>query len=456
MDMPEQKEIMKSTLNQPHQSKWFVIGWKIISLLVLGGLSIISFSYSITKTLDPSGAIDFHSYWYSGHFVRQGNDPYKAYFQSLTPDLPVNYWDSESTTSLPIAQPDLAIVPANTAPMVLLLTPFSYVSWSLGKVLWMVCNLVFMIAIPLMVLWVLPKGDPLGLFEKAILWLSFISFFGTRNIAGNGQTSLLVFALMLVTLIAMNKNGLLAGLALGIALSKYSLSLPIFIFLLLKKKFRIAFIAAGVQILGVFILWLITQASPFQILQGYIQILRIHTGLPGIHLATLFPDQTFLALLMTILMTVMVAIFLLKGRVKKGVLAEQGVMSQDIQLVDLVTVSILILWTVLVAYHRAYDTFLAILFIALIIYILAGPQKWQLAKLERNFLTISLWFYIVIMCLPARGISMLGVAVDNDFVTTWLDFQGRGLTLTLLFMLASAIWMLFRMQAFWQRGKISH
>jgi hypothetical protein len=456
MDMPEQKEIMIPTLNLPHQSKWFVIGWKFISLLVLGGLSIISFSYSITKSLDPSGAIDFHSYWYSGHFVRQGNDPYEAYFHSLTPDLPVNYWDSEPTTSLPVAQPDLAIVPANTAPMVLLLTPFSYVSWSLAKVLWMVCNLVFMIAIPFMVFRVLPKGDPLGLFEKAILWLSFISFFGTRNIAGNGQTSLLVFALMLVTLITMNKNGLLAGIALGLALSKYSLSLPIFIFLLLKKKFRIAFIGAGVQIFGIFILYLITQASPYQILEGYIQILRIHTGLPGIHLATLFPDQTLLPLLATLLMTVMVAVFILKGRVKIGAHAEHGMTSPDIQLEDLITVTILVLWTLLVAYHRAYDTFLAILFIALTIYILATSLKWQLTKIERTFLTISLFIYIVIMCLPARGISMLGVPVDNDFVATWLDFQGRGLTLMLLFMLASAIWILFRMQAFWQRGKISH
>jgi hypothetical protein len=445
---------MRSSL--PFELKGFIRGWKGISLLVLGVLSIISFSYSITKTLDPSGAIDFHSYWYSGHFVRQGNDPYEAYLLGLAPDVPVHYWDAEPANSLPIAQPDLAIVPANTAPMVLLLTPFSYVSWTLAKVLWLVCNLVLMLAIPYMVFQMLPKGSLLGPFEKAILWLSFLSFFGTRNIAGNGQTSLLVFALMLVTLIAMHKNGLLAGLALGLALSKYSLSLPVFIFLLLKRKFRIAFIAAAVQVFGIFILYLITQASPYQILEGYIQILRIHTGLPGIHLSTLFPDQNLLSLLATILLTVMVAIFLLIGRIKIGAHAEHGLTSHGIQLEDLITVTILILWTLLVAYHRAYDTFLAILFIALIIYILAKPQIWQLTTIERTFLTISLLIYIVIMCLPARGISMLGVAVDNNFVTTWLDFQGRGLTLMLLFMLASAIWMLFRMQAFWQRGKISH
>ena len=111
---------------------------KYIILLGLAILSIISVIYSITKTVDHSGAFDFHSYWYAGHFVRQGSDPYEAYLQGLALDVPVSYWDAEPTTSLPIAQPDLAIVPAKTAPMVLLLTPFSYVSWGLAKVLWLI------------------------------------------------------------------------------------------------------------------------------------------------------------------------------------------------------------------------------------------------------------------------------------------------------------------------------
>jgi hypothetical protein len=452
----EETENMKSTLMLSTKSAWFDMVGKYIILLVLAILSIISFIYSIAKTVDPSGAIDFHSYWYAGHFVRQGSDPYEAYLQGLTPDVPVSYWDAEPTKRLPIAQPDLATVPANTAPMVLLLTPFSFLSWPLAKVLWLICNLLFMIAIPYMVFQVLPKSDLLNIYDKLILWLAFISFFGTRNIAGNGQTSLLIFALMMIALIVLSKHGLLAGLALGLALSKYSLSLPIFIFLLLKRKFRVVFIATGVQIFGLLVLSLITRTSPFQILQGYIQILRIHSGLPGIHLSTLFPQQNLLALVATLLMTVIVTVFLLKGRIKIGTLSGHGMTSNDIQLEDLITVTILVLWTLLVAYHRAYDTFLAILFIALIIYILANSQKWLITRIESTYLTISLLIYIVIMCLPASGISMLGVAVDNDFVATWLDFQGRGLTLMLLFMLASAIWLLFRMQTFWQRGKISH
>ncbi|WP_298820492.1 hypothetical protein, partial [uncultured Chloroflexus sp.] len=33
----------------------------------------------------PSGSTDFHSYWYSGHFVRQGTNPYAAYFARQQP-----------------------------------------------------------------------------------------------------------------------------------------------------------------------------------------------------------------------------------------------------------------------------------------------------------------------------------------------------------------------------------
>ena len=96
-----------------------------LSILFFFTTGILSIIYMVTKTIDSSGAIDFHSYWYAGHFIRQQSDPYQAYLEDLTPQTPVSYLDNKIIEHLPIAQAGLARVPANTPLFVLLLSPFS-------------------------------------------------------------------------------------------------------------------------------------------------------------------------------------------------------------------------------------------------------------------------------------------------------------------------------------------
>jgi len=86
-----------------------------------------------------------HSYWYHGHYVKAGEDPYQAFFDGVV------------TENLPPAQPGLANTPANTAPLVLGLSIFSWLSWTQAKTFWMFINLCLTLLIPGLVIRLLPE-----------------------------------------------------------------------------------------------------------------------------------------------------------------------------------------------------------------------------------------------------------------------------------------------------------
>jgi hypothetical protein len=71
-----------------------------------------------------------------------------------------------------------------------------------------------------------------------VICFAFYGFVGTRVSVGTGQTTLFVFALMLGALLTMSKNWFASGIMLGFALSKYSVALPVFLFMLYEQKYR--------------------------------------------------------------------------------------------------------------------------------------------------------------------------------------------------------------------------
>ncbi len=406
-------------------------------LLILAGTTVI---YAISKTLETAGGIDFHSYWYSGHFIRQGIDPYRAYLQGLIPDPPVSYLDSKTFSTGAIAQPGLATVPANTAPVVITLSALSYFTWPTAKLIWLAINLLLMFIIPGMVIRLLPDDQTLDAYTKVIIYLAFLGMFGTRNIAGNGQTSLLIFALMLLALISIRRSWFAAGVWLGLALSKYSLSLPVFIYFIIRKKYLAAITSLLVQAIAAALLGILTRTSPFTVFYEYIQILGVHTGLPGIQIGSLFPDSPNASIAAAAMMTfaVFVILFIWLRR-HTGVSAPNSWFEQ---FSGYHIVTALVVWTLLVAYHRAYDSFIAILYFALVIYGLSNRVSWRLSSLQRRVFTIGTVLAYIPLSLPARGITWINRAIPNETLAGWLDFQGKLLTLTLLLILAVILWLL--------------
>lgn len=410
-----------------------------LCLVVMLLMSVLSIARSVTNTFAASGATDFHSYWYYGHFIRQGANPYRAFFADEKPSVPVKYLDGVITETLPIAQSGLAAVPANTAPIVLLLSIFSLVSWPLAKTLWMLCNLVLMFVIPWLVIRLLFYGNSLRVTRKLLICFAFYGLLGTRVTIGNGQTTLFVFALMLGTLLAMGKNWLASGIMLGFALSKYSLALPVFLFSLYKQKYRTIGTSLLVQVIGLLSVSFLGGDSPLLIAEDYFLMAQHHAARSGIHLASLFlffnEDTLTIAILFgtSIVLGLSILWCLRSDKLRRQV--------PVISFAEFHLVTILTLWTLLVAYHQVYDTLVAILFFALIIYGLERPELWRLSQRQRSSLTATLIVSAFLLSLPG---TFMASFLPGSILSTYLDVINNAITVTLVLMLGTSVWLLYQ------------
>jgi hypothetical protein len=247
---------------------------------------------------------------------------------------------------------------------------------------------------------------------------------------------------MLLALLDDERSWLRSGIWLGLALSKYSLSLPLFIYFLLRGRYKTLAVGVLAQAAGVFVLSLITHRAPIAILWEYLEILQVHTSLPGIHLGSLFPDAPLAGWGAVAVMTACVAAALVVWLRKHPPRHQEKSWFSKISGNHIFTA--LVLWTLLAAYHRAYDTFVAILFIALIVYGLNHGHAWQISPRQLRSLAWLTALAYIPLSLPARGISFVTGSLDSQRLSRWLDFQGGLLTLTLLALLAITLWLLFR------------
>lgn len=114
----------------------------------------------------------------------------------------------------------------------------------------------------------------------------------------------------------------------------------------------------------------------------------------------------------------------------------------------------LILWTLLVAYHRAYDSFVTIILIAMMIYGLDRKIVWRLNPAQYRLIALGLILAYILLSLPARGITFMVRIMPEQSLAQWLDIQGGLQTMTLLTFLATALWLLFRINSRYSNDKM--
>ena len=164
-------------------------------------------------------------------------NPYFAYAHKISLPDPVRYLGGIEISADKVAQPQKAEVPANLRSTLLLTSLFSFLSWNHVLYLWFIINLALLIVIPWLTLRLLPPSLQL---TPGLQWLIAFGFYASKAFRSAllvGQPSILVFCLMIVTLLLRQSHWMWAGLALGMAFGKYSLSLPIVVFLMLEKRF---------------------------------------------------------------------------------------------------------------------------------------------------------------------------------------------------------------------------
>ena len=142
---------------------------------------------------------------------------------------------------------------------------------------------------------------------------------------------------------------------------------------------------------------------------------------PGVHLARFFERFTsnhllteIPVLIMTVLVFFPLFLWLRKHKVTT---------SASEEVIDFHLLTILFIWTMLVAYHRLYDTLILIFFAVLVFKGLAYPDIWNLDSQQRKGLLTFLAITPLILILPARLVDKVidgYYGTISDAVTTIL------------------------------------
>ena len=429
------------TPNMLSSSRMKKNGFQTLLILTLGLWSIASLLRIIQFTFSPAGANDLYVYWYAGHFVREGQDPYAAFLTDQKPSLPIQYLDKTVTDLRDVVVPGWVPAPALTFPLIAILSFFSFLSWPLAKLVWLGFNLIFIFMIPLLILRIFAPEERWDRWITAVFVLVFVGLTSTRYAGSSGQVTFLVLLLALGSIHFSKSRPYTAGILLGIALSKYSLSIGFFLYLLLfERNYRTTLTALAVQTLGLLGLSIMSGTGIVEIVRGYIFMLVHHSQLEGIHLASLFPSQPW-ELHIAILLTLVVCIPLLLWykRNKEQIINKRLSPTHRQHLL-----TVLSLWALLVAYHRAYDVVLYILFISIGLQLVRSTEIWSLTVRNRNILLVFMAITTFFFMLPAG--SIISDLLPGDIGRTWILFLVRMTTLILSAALAITLFLLFRLR----------
>ncbi len=412
-------------------------------LIAFAVFAVLSVGRTLQKTASPVGGLDFHPYWYQGQNLRRGVDPYQAGLDGREVMPPVRYLDGKVTTQAPVAQPGLNRLVVNTAPLALLLFQFSWFSWPLAKWLWTLVNLPLALLVPYLVIRSFPERGAFDESVRLLLHLLFLAFMSTRVSLWLGQTTLVVFSLMLATWLLRERNWPLSGLALGLALSKYSLALPMVLFLLVEARRRnwlILAVAGLVQVAGACAVAYLSRETPWAVLQDYIRIFRrvaASTKDYGIQISALVPLRGRASIVGPVLTTILMVILmsLLWRRMRWP--------AAFAPLAHYCGLMILTVWTLLVAYHGIYDAQVVVLIIPALLYAIGEPKRWQLSPLHTGMLIGILGLTILVLSLPGE---IAGVLLAPQALKAWLWAQARAQNMTLFMLLAVSLWLLLRLR----------
>jgi hypothetical protein len=412
---------------------------QVLLLSILGLWSVISLLRIIQFTLSTEGANDLYVYWYAGHFVREAQDPYRAFLTGQAPTLPIHYLDKTVTDLQEVIVPGWVPAPALTFPLIAVLSLFAFLSWSSVKLVWLGFNLFFILIIPPLALRIFGSKERWGAWTVVAFTMVFIGLTSTRYAASSGQMTFLVILLSLGSIHLSRSHPLLAGLLLGFALSKYSLSIGFFLYLLLfERNYRTILAAISVQATGLLVLSTMSGTPMLSVVLENIFMLIQHSKLEGIHLASLFPQKPWdvqIAIILSI--AVAIPLILWYRRKKKDILVGRLSTFHRQHLL-----ASLALWSLLVGYHRAYDVVIYILFLSLGLSMYRYPESWDLSQRSRNILLVFIGLSTIVFMLPAG--SLIRGLLPSYIGNTWTLLSVRTTTLMLLAALSITIFLLFR------------
>jgi hypothetical protein len=221
---------------------------------------------------------------------------------------------------------------------------------------------------------------------------------------------------------------------LGLALSKYTLAVPVLLLALCWRRWRVAATALAVQVLAA--LAVSGLDAPLLTVTGHLNRVGGFPSNPGIHISGFLRLEGIAVWGVAAVFTL--AVFgLLWDWWRRGERA--GLMT----FTGWHLLAILVFWALLVIYHRPYDTPVAVVFVALAVYGLANPALWNLSESARAGVAVFLGAFIVVMSLPTGAIAPL---LPRALAEAWPDVTRGTMTVGLLLALGCTYWLLRRVR----------
>lgn len=333
---------------------------------------------------------DLYCFWYTGQYIRQGDDPFEQFGLGVSPVFPIAHIDGGISTGVePLYEECTQFAPAYTAPMMLLYTLPAFFSWHIAASGFrlLMLGLVAVLAVGFYLYFrpFVKQSNEKWLFGLIIVIV--FAFSPIRSAVYLGQPNIIVLLLIVVALLAARRNwDWAAGVALGIALSKYQMALPVAVLFLLQRRWLALIVAAVVQAFGIALLSALVGISPLTMVQHYIEsagehALKYTTPIFGVHLASFLPNNLFNMAIVFIGLTLLLATAASSSLRRLWVSGRRS--SLDTQRTEMLILALLTGWSLLGVYHLLSDSSMLILMLVPFILVLTNDLPAGLSSLER-------------------------------------------------------------------------
>lgn len=270
---------------------------------------------------------------------------------------------------------------ANQFPsLLMILLPFAPLSPLMARYVWIVCNILFTALIVLLLRKTFLK-DMDGYWFN-ILSLLMIAGTPYRNQLGVGQHTLFAFCFFLIAVYYSEykekRNVVAVILALFICYFKYTLTVPLVLYFVYKKRYKEIVISAFMHVILTFVsAWWLGDSF----INMIIKPLKVSSNLSGegsFDLTVLFGGGliAYVVALVVMILLLVIAIKLPDG-------------------FDSSLISLLALWSLIITYHRIYDFFVMI--VAAGLFIELREKSGDIESLTKVRLSWLKWHYIVTM-----------------------------------------------------------
>lgn len=375
---------------------------KLVIIIALAALALISLVQGCKNAVEYSQDFQYDA----AKVLSMGINPYD---ESLNPSGVLNELGYDEYFKQ---------MEANQFPSLLfLLLPYTIFSPITARYLWMVSNLIFTV----LILYLLKKTF-FKQWEKmdfSIIALLMIAGTPWRNQMGVGQHTL--FSLMfflLAVFICENKptkndfiNTILAALALAVSYFKYTLTVPLALYFIYKKRWKELFISAVPHVMLTAVAAIYLKDSLINMILKPLKVASVLTSEGSMDIGSALGGGYFTMVLSLVLCLLLFVLALIKKD------------SYDAEII-----SIMALWSMLITYHRSYDYFVLIIPFCMFEGLKIYSDKRKSIELSFLMLTVFSVFFIS-RILSNTGDTPLVVAIIYYVYTIYITIFGGLLNL---------------------------